>query len=350
MIRGVYSVFVLLLAVGVYAQQSCSQRLDRAEELYSVGRLLEVPELLQNCLSGDEDLNFSAAERILVHKLLTKVYIFLDNEAAAEAELVELLKVDPVHELQPEDPSELRVLMAKFRTWPIYRVEVKVGGNTNVKSVAQDFSAVSENVEEKKYNETVVLGLQVGANITRYLTKGIELGAGVQFRTTSYNVSATPSKFSFETTVTNSQTAFMLPLFLRYNFNYGNREGWLPYVFLGGSFDYFVTARYQEASRSGGTSFSLDSEDGKLKKFNQINDINYSLFGGVGIKWRVKRGNFFFGEIRFDKGLLLYNNPDERYANPVIHSDLLFVEDDIFLDFLSLNFGFIWSRYKPVKL
>ena len=57
-----------------------------------------------------------------------------------------------------------------------------------------------------------------------------------------------------------------------------------------------------------------------------------------------------FAEARFDRSLKLYNVPEERYSNPTISGDLLFVEDDLFLNFVSVNVGFIYSVFKPEKL
>lgn len=353
MIRGLYFAFIFLLAGFSYAQQSCSQLLNRAEDLYSEGRLLEIPGLISGCLETEGA--FTEGEQVRARKLLTKVYVFTDNEAAAEAELVELLHVDPVHELQREDPSELRVMMAKFRTWPVYRIEVRGGVNTNVKSVHQGFSAFNETsggaiAKEKNYNETVVLGWQLGVDVTRYLDRGIEVGAGFQYRQSGYAVNSAPDNFEFVTDIENSQTTLRLPIFARYNHNYDSRIGLVPYGFLGASFDYILKAKYTDASRSGGTSFTLVSEDASLRKFDQVNNVNYSLFVGAGAKIRLKKGNFAFAEVRFDKSLRLYNVPEERYANPSINGDLLYVEDDLYLNFVSINFGYIQSIFKPEKL
>ena len=350
MTRGLYFVFTSLIVGFGYAQQSCSQLLNHAEDLYTDGKLLDIPGLISTCVENPD--GYTEAEQIRAHKLLTKVYIFTDNEAAAEDELVRLLTVDPVHEIQREDSGELRVLMGKFRTWPIFRLEIRVGGNTNVKSVLQEFTAVSPNMEDKKYAESVGLGIQAEMDITRYWDIGIEYGAGFQFRSSSYNVTSRPASLEevFETDITNSQTMFRLPVFVRYNRNYDSRTGLVPYAFLGASLDYISSAKYTNAGRSGGTAFSLGSSDGDLKNFDQVNEINYSLFGGVGAKFRLKKGNFFFAEARFDKSLKIYNVPAERYSNPVINGDLLYVEDDLYLNFVSLNAGFIFSVYKPEKL
>ncbi len=75
----------------------------------------------------------SKEEKIRARKLLTKVYIFLDEEAKAEIAMVGLLKADPEHNLDQQlDPKELFFLMDHFRTDPIFRIAIKVGVNSSI--------------------------------------------------------------------------------------------------------------------------------------------------------------------------------------------------------------------------
>lgn len=350
MIRGYAFAVLTLLSGYVYAQQSCSQRLIRAEDLYDQGRLLEIEEVLGDCFSQEEG-GFTEAEAIRARKLLTKVAIFIDNEAKAEKELVELLYLDPVHQLQPEDPNEMRVLLDKFRTWPVYRLEFKGGGNLSMQGIPQEYATSGA-----KKDYPLSMGFQLEANITKHWKEGIELGTGIQYRISQYKVeSVFPDAFGddlFITSITNSQTTLRLPIFARYNFNYTYKgeEKTTPYIFAGMTVDYLLSAKYAEASRSGGTSVSVTGPDADLIAFNQVNELNFSVFGGFGMKIAGKKGNYFFGEVRYDKSLGLYNVPEERFSNPKIWGDLRYVEDDVFLNFVSINVGYIKSIFKPEKL
>lgn len=350
MIRGIIFSVAILVGGFLKAQQSCSQRLERAEDLYEQGKLLEIDALISGCLT---DEGFSEAEAIRARKLLTKVAIFTDNEPKAEVEFVQLLTLDPVHILQPEDPSELKVLRSKFRTWPIYRLEFKGGLNLSMTGRPQQFSAFSTGGEEKDY--PISIGFQLEADITRHIKNGIEVGTGIQYRNTSYQVKSEPEgdyDGPFTAEITNSQTMVRLPIFGRYNFNYSylGENKITPFVFAGISADYLLSGSYSNASRTGGTSVTISGNDADLKKFDQVKNLNFSVLAGAGLKWTMKKGNFFFVEVRFDKSLGLYNNPEERYANERINADLLFVEDDIFLNFASFNLGLIKSVFKPEKL
>lgn len=355
MVRGLSFVLILLSAIVSTAQvrKSCTLILNEAEDLYSAGRLLEIEtQGFLDCLNNG---GFTDGEEIRARKLLTKVAIFTDNEPKAEQELVELLTIDPVHQLVSEDPQELAVLKSKFRTWPVYRFEFYVGGNFSFTTVAQEFETLSTNYTKDYVN---TLGVQGGVRMTKHLkdfVTGLEVGAGFEWRSSGYTVDA---RFGpdvnnpyYQTNIINSQTMIRLPVLARYNVNYTINGKFIPYGFIGASMDYIATARYSDASRTGGTSFTLDSNDADLKSLGQVNDFGVSIFAGGGFKFGgAKKGNFFFLEARFDKSIFLYNVPDERYSNDKIYGDLQYVEDDVYVDMLSAQFGYIWSIFKPEKL
>ena len=350
MTRGLHFVFIFLI-VGYAAAQSCTLNLNLAEDRYDQGHLLKIESLISGCLGNG---SFTAGEEIRARKLLTKVAIFTDNEPKAEEELVYLLQTDPVHRLQPEDPSEIRVLMNKFRTWPVYRLEFYIGSNLSVVSRAQNFSVFTQDASEKDYGDQIAIGMEGGVRISKHLRnfmKGFEVAAGVEARTSNYSVRTTRENSIYETNLTNTQFTMRLPLLARYSFNYSIDGNFIPYVFLGGSLDYLVSAKYADANRSGGTSYTLGAKDSDIKSFGQVNEIGATLTGGFGFKFGgEQKGNFFFLEARFDKSLFLYNVPDERYSNDRVLGDLMFVEDDVYLNFLSIQFGFIKSVFKPEKL
>ncbi len=345
--RGLSFALFFLIA-GYAASQSCTQRLNRAEDLYDAGRLLEIESLIANCFG-----NFTEGEAIRARKLLTKVAIFTDNEPKAEEELINLLTIDPVHRLQPEDPSEMTVLMSKFRTWPVYRLEAYGGVNLSMASKAQSFSTFTSDASEKDYGDSPGIGIQGGVRITKHLQDlvyGVEVGAGFEARSSAYSVKSAPESTPYETDIVNSQFMLRMPVFARYNVGYSIDGKFIPYVFLGGSLDYIVSAQYSSASRSGGTSFTLSGNDTDLKQFNQVNELGVSIIAGAGAKIGMKKGNFFFLEARFDKSIFLYNVPEERYSNQRVVGDLQYVEDDIYLDFVSIQVGYVLSIFKPEKL
>lgn len=348
-------ILLSLLSLQLYSQ-SCSQRLTQAEREYEAGRLANIPILIKDCFDNPKEGGFNKAERIRAYKLLTLVHIFTDNEPAADTSLVKLLGEDPEHLLDERvDPVELFYLYDQFQTEPIFRIGVRLGTNTSFPNDFEKFSTSTSEVSNKFYNGEGAgaanrsLGFMAEVTIEKYLNGGLEGIAGLHYRFSSYAVNNDFNDPLFNNEVINAQTYLRVPLYLRYTYNYGRRGGAKPYIFIGGSFDYLLTAQYTEASREGGARFSLTQDDSDLTKLNQVNEFNFSLTGGIGVKLPVKT-HFFTAEIRYDKSFINYIKAENRYNNQAVVFDLGHVEDNLTLDFVSFSVGWIQSIYSPKRL
>lgn len=350
--RTLFAILISLAGTYTYGQ-SCSQKLTQAEREYEAGRLANIPRLIEGCLSSAKGQGFTKEERIRAYKLLTLVHIFTDNEPAADRSLVSLLRSDPEHQLDERvDPAELSYLYSQFQTAPIFRLAGRAGTNTSLPNVIQEFTAANESLENKKYNSSSrKFGFFAELAYERHWKYGIEGVAGLQYRLSSYvvdNQFTTPSVNNtvFESSVTNSQSYLRLPLLVRYTYNYSKRGGVKPYVFIGGSADYLLSARYTEATRLGGTQFSLSEN---LDLGDQVNDFNFSFTGGVGIKLPYQT-HFLTIEARYDKSFVNYIRSENRYANQTVLFDIGHVEDNLTLDFVTFSIGWIQSIYNPKRL
>ncbi len=356
MTKKILPVIVLsLFTLHVYGQ-SCSQRLTQAEREYEAGRLANIPTLIGDCFRNAKEGGFNKAERIRAHKILTLVHIFTDDEPNADKSLISLLKEDPEHLLDDRvDPAELFYLYDQFQTEPIFRIGFRLGTNTSFPNDFEKFTTSTAGVENKFYNgegagsASRSIGFMGEVTFEKYLNYGLEAVGGFQYRFSSYAVNNNFNDPAFNNEIVNAQSYLRLPIYLRYTYNYDRRGGVKPYVFLGGSFDYLLTAQYTDASREGGAPFSLDQDNGDLTEFNQVNDINFSFTGGVGVKLPVKT-HFFTVEFRYDKSFINYIKSENRYNNQAIVFDLGHVEDNLTLDFVSFSIGWIQSIYSPKRL
>ncbi len=345
--------------MGTFAQTSqCTRALERIEDNFEQGKLLDVLNDTQflNCL---ENNNFTTEESIRAHKLLTKVYIFADNEQQAETALVDLLKVDKEHRLTVEDPAELYFLYSKFKTDPIFRIGLRGGVNKSVPSVIQSHNTFQ--VGGKKYNPggnaSSGWGIWGEMVVEKHIAKGIEIGLGAQFQIANYGIEgqlltgADQGQLFYN--VKNNSTILKVPLLVRYNLGYHKetetgRIKWIPYVFFGGSFDYLLNAGYVATDRTGGTAFTLNKNN-SLKDFDQVAKTNVSVFVGIGTKYRIANVHFVTFEIRYNNVFFNYINPDNRYANKDINFDIGHVEDDLTLNTIAFSLGYTRSIYKPRK-
>ena len=342
----------------------CARALNQAEVAFEQGRLTDIINSYDNAMSGFtrclQNGIFTVEEEIRAYKLLTKAYLFQDDEAKAEEMFIKLLKVDKEHQLSPEDPAELYLLKDKFNTEPLLRVAVRGGVNKSLPSVIQNFNTFQSG--DKRYNESgdnTGLGIGFWAEVLaeRHLTKGIEAAAGIQYRIATYEIEGDLIEGELNYVAKNTSNMLRFPLMVRYSLNYdkkdedGNRIKMLPYVFIGGSFDLLLSAQYVDASRTGGTAFTLPPESADLKANDQVASNNVSIMAGLGVRFRVGRSevDFFSLELRYDNSLFNYVNPDNRWANEDVNFGIGHVEDDLTLNTVSFSVGYTRSLYKPRK-
>lgn len=361
------AIFFICFGYAVYCQ-NCTQKLNQAEDDYEAGRLLGIPDQIYDCLILKQ---FSKEEEVRARKLLALVYIFTDQESQSEQAMINLLKAEPEHRLDPQvDPAELFFLYNQFRTAPIFRISFKAGLNTTNVVVIEDYATHNVLVHKNFYNGATTDGkdsytvptdssntdydalssraYSLWGEITaqREVYKGVDVSAGVQYRVSSYNLDSYINQVNLKSTVTNSQTYMRLPILGSYTFWSDDRDrNLLPYGFVGFSFDYLLKAS-ASGSRSGGTAFAREFD---LINSDQVNRLNYSFTAGVGVKFRMKT-HFLTVEGRYDTSRRNYINGAERYTNPDYTFDLAMVEPALSLDFLSISVGYTLSIYNPKKL
>jgi hypothetical protein len=188
--------FFVLLSTFFLSAQTWTQKLLVAEQDYDAGRLVNI---VDNITGGFDkslgDQGYTSEEKIRALKLITKVYIFLDNEPKADEYMIKLLKADKEHKLDAKvDPAELYDLYRKFRSQPIFRVGLRTGVNMSYPNIIRTFGTGNTGIVSKIYNgdgEPPVgasvnggsgTGFFINAMAERYLDWGLEVGLGFEFR------------------------------------------------------------------------------------------------------------------------------------------------------------------------
>jgi hypothetical protein len=341
----------LLFLVGypVFGQNICTQELRRARTLYDDGKIHELPNALESCLKS----GFSSEEKVEAYRLLTLAYIYLDEGEKADESMLALLHENP--EYQPNealDPSEYIQLYKTFRTWPIYRLGGKVGPNytgANVWGLASSHSNTNSNP-----SYTPKLGFHVGFNFELPINKRLSLLSGISFANHrfQYEVEKLFVDENGEEISTNnfleSQSWITVPVWVQYEiFRTSAKDRWLiPYTILGATGGYIM----------GGTVSSVRFVNGgqdvreKPIRLNSYTTFNAFATAGMGGKVKVK-GGYFVMEVLFNYGLTRTRNLDVILENENEYIfDYMGVYDDISLNNVQLNLGYMLNVYKPKKI
>lgn len=330
---------LLLSATIVHAQMtSCAQTLRLANSIYEQGRLHEIPALLESCLKS----GFTKQEKVQAYKILCLSYLYLEEPQKADEAMLNLLRTDPYFEINEQvDPAELIGLYKTFRTWPIYRIGVRLGANVtspNVKSRVEATSGESEYVP----NYNIQFGIVGEVPLNQKLTLNPELA----FQS---------KKFSYKSTVdfgddqqnasegVESQTWVSLPVMVQYRVL---DKSYNPYIALGVSADYLlkseltITRRRENASPVDEKSIDLEPEREPL---------NISAIAGAGVQLPIG-GGFVALDVRYAYGITNVNSKTTAFNNASLALDYGYADNIFSVNSLSVTVGYIYNIFKPKKL
>lgn len=369
--------FFLLIVIRLNAQQSPCLR--ESEDLYQLGQLAEIPDILEECLDKKTDVydqqEWIKEEKIQARKLLTLTYIYLDDIKNASSAMVKLLKEDPEHEPEEGDPAEFIYLYNKYSSEPFVSVALKVGGAFTNASITETFSLTNELLSEKDYSAGA--GIFAALAFEYRFFKGFDAGIEIGLTNRRYSVSQNPvtttlvdprnnSSYNFQSLDYNAiQNYLDIPIYLKYTFFTERRPRPLiwPFAFAGFGTSLLLNAELDQLNRRGdlrepieeefgGNETGDNSESPPIDISNQRESLNLFAMAGVGAKIKVLRIHYFSVEARYNFGLTNVVDPGTRFTNnnPELLWQFGLVEDDHQLSNLAVNFGFYYSIFRTKDL
>ena len=105
----------------------CANDLLQAQKAYQEGRILEVEEIIsRDCLEGSDLTN---DEKVIGYRLLTLVYLNMNEPEKADAMFLKLINLNPEYRINELDPTEFINFYNTYRTWPIFKIAPKAGSS-----------------------------------------------------------------------------------------------------------------------------------------------------------------------------------------------------------------------------
>jgi hypothetical protein len=333
----------LLSAFPVSAQDECTQKLQQAKDFYDQGLIEDIPGLLIPCM----DEGFSRAQRIEAYKLLILAYLFDNDQASAEATMMDFLKKFPEYELLPNDPAEFVYLFQSYRTTSVYSVGITAGFNITDPRIMESYSALD--LSNTSFDNKMKGGFQLGIGLARYLSFRTLLNAELLFSRHQYEFVDAFSTFSEGVEIINNVTyneklyKADIPVSLTYELI--SRK--IHYYIRGGVQLSVITGARGQASRLYAREAPpFTGEPLTMMQFRQ--KILYSGVTGAGIMFKVPRGMITL-DFRAILGLNNIVNKKERYNNPMLSSRFNYLDDDFSLNVFNVSAGYYFSFYTPSK-
>jgi hypothetical protein len=280
-------------------------------------------------------------------------YIYLDEGEKADESMLALLHENP--EYQPNealDPSEYIQLYKTFRTWPIYRLGGKLGGNMTLPNLVSLGGVNNLNKDAggtlPKYSPgfgfTFALSFEIPLNKKLVLNPEVNFSSRKILFENEGLIRDTDGNVISYNEIEESHNWLELPILLQYNLM---ENRWNPYVGLGGSVSYLMSGSFSNITR-----FVNDGQDIRPKPLSSdaYNPINLSAMASVGVKRKVK-GGLFIMEARLQYGFTQIRDTEALLSNEYEYVyDYMGMTDEFKMINISMTAGYLFNIYNPKKL
>jgi hypothetical protein len=331
------------------AQSTCNQTLIKAQIAYYEGRASEVPAILNACLTD----GFSREEKVQAYYLLTLTHLYLNETINAEHSLLDFLRLNPEYQIKEDvDPMEFINLYKQFRTWPVYLIGIKPGGNFTFVHPVRYFS--TDNLQTMNGFYTSRLQFQTSLHVEIPLNGRFSFAPELLLANRSYNYNT--RLFSYvNVDFVERQMYLETPMVFIWHLR---NSGWRPYLNGGISVGQLWSARAQVrrtdinlANQSSepnsdirrevtGPDVSLNAQ----RKFMQLSPLL-----GAGIKYKKGRNTLLL-DVRYSVALLNAVKSRKRYTNPELIYRYGYLDNDFRMSSISISLGYLIPIYKPKVL
>jgi tetratricopeptide (TPR) repeat protein len=323
----------------IIAQESCSEKLFRANQLYEKGQLNEALEIANSCLQKEN----STSDRWQAYRLLAMVYLATGEQDEARNAAEEMLQINPKYEpSKVKDPVELVKLLKGITIIPkfTFGLATSIGGNITFVNVSGSYNGA-----EYTKDYTSKASWQAGVTSGYNWNEIISLQSGIIASSNKYNVDYSAGNWHMQ--LEERLIYLMAPLYARFKTK-EEIKGFRFFSDVGGYIG-FLSAASTDISRK--NEVTMDSKvELDLDAKQRRNKMEYGLLAGVGTIKKIGPINLAL-DIRYYFSYANITNKGNRYNNSNLLYGYYYIDDDLRLNNLAISLSFIYSvNYKVIKL
>lgn len=328
-------VIVLSLSYTFGQNESCPEKLLRAASAYNQGNF-ELTFQLANSYKTSPD----ESDQVQAYRLLSMMYLaILQKDKAIEA-AEKMLTIQP--EYEPDllnDPKEFTLLLKQVNIIPkfTFGLSAMYGFNWTTVNV-QGFYAPADYKKSYKGKK----GYQIGAVFGYNLNEKQSLQLNILNKLRNYELDYIV--FGNQVKIEENIQSFDLPIMFGYTFFPQNR---MKLKFSAGPYGGFTFQSYNNLNISNA---ERNTEVKHYSSKARRNLWNYGICAGIGTTVNAfKKGHVSFSLLYF-KSVSNIAKAVTRYDNPTLIYDYNYIDDDMYLDNLSLSIGYhYYFNYKLQK-
>ncbi len=332
-----------LFGINTFSQTDCAKNLKRAKEFYAEGNIEKMDELLSGCIEE----GFNREEKIEARKLLVLAGLFDDDLDSADEQMEEFLKLDPEYQIEKgKDQIEFIKLYETFKTTPSYCIGVNGGGNysmVNNNSSVNVFPSLNSST-----NYHSLLGFYIGLRFKKQFSKHFSADMSLNYSSLTFQYDAETYDNEILQKMVERQNWLKLPVSFSYMFLKGKLQ---PYVGVGATFGYMLSANqvidmsYSETAQN---PLASTNRNVNLTQQNRRERLNFWYNGLVGVMYKIPQ-SYICLDISYQINPLQQVNPETRYDNSEDIFETSYVDDDFYLDNLSIGVSYLYCFYNPKK-
>lgn len=333
---------LLILLMGfvteIVAQESCTQTLVDAQDVFYSGQIELVPEILEPCLQN----GFNREEKVAAYRLLTLCHLYYNHTKEAAGAMQNMLKLKPEYKIQDIDPTEFKNLFETFRRTPIMIVGVKGGlGSFNLYETT-NYNDLNSVAYAGTYSpELMLMG---GVSVEVPIRPELSFVAEGYYATYSFTFSQYLLNYA---TVDMNEAVKGIEVPLLFQWNILKDKQVIPYVNVGGSMHFLLGASVglnRKDTLTGGQSREIAlPQDADM--FASRNAFNFAFTGGVGVRIKDIVGKGYLTvDIRYSRYFENYVEAENRASNPSLSYSYMYTDNS----FKQQNFQYLVGYKFPI--
>ena len=327
----------------MFSQEDCAKKLKRAREFYAEGNI----EMMQNLLSGCLEEGFTREEKVEARKLLVLASLFDDDLDQADIQMEEFLKLEPEYQVKKgKDQIEFIKLYETFRTTPTFSIGLRGGGNYSMVVDHSNVNVYSDINSTSSYKEK--FGFFIGAKIKKQFNKHLALDFSANFSTLRFQLNGEFYDNEMKQVAIETQNWFQAPVSFSYMFLKGRLQ---PYLGVGASFGYLFSANASyDLSYDDNAKRPLASSSSvvNLTQNGMRERVNYWYNLSTGFVFKIPK-SYISLDISYQYNPKKHSVADARYSNSLTYFETLYLDDDFYLDNISVGVSYLYCFYNPKK-
>ena len=332
--------------------QDCERKLKNAAEKYVSGHLRDIPAVLDDCLKN----GFTAKQKENAYELMVLSYLFLDDEAAAEENLIALLTDNPDYRPSPLDPPEYIHFFNNFRVDPVFGYALMVGPNYTLLKEVEYFTVGNSKLLDASSTGGLGFGGVFAFDVK--IIKNVELNVNFGFSSKRFKIKEELFTSNIEgghfNTIRSIEKQFWMDIPVTIKYGIKSTQNLYAYIQGGVGFHKLLGDKLEVTRAIVGGRIVDGPSIPILQDPNHVSlrrSEHYSLILGAGLKYKVATGLYLVTDLKYYSGLTQLANKEVAInERSVLNYKYGYADNYFNQSTLSLSFGIAKMIYRPKRI